>query len=197
MSRKPSKDRAIASLETKGHNPNSEKGKKAFLREAKIMAWARDRYGGDFGVAARIAEYHCRKILSESEDTEAREWASEVLDQIAWTKHWTKQATADGGNSFTDLATASAFQAGMGWALAKMKMEWEAHAIRGESVAAGYKAAAAETNSKHGPLREQRFALMRKLVPEIGVDSAASACEAAGLGTHAAIKKQWNRHVKK
>lgn len=68
-------------------------------------------------------------------------------------------------------------------------------AERGERVAGGARNSAQATNARHEPLRERRFARIEALMAEgLGIESAAAACEAEGLGTAAAIKRQWHRH---
>jgi hypothetical protein len=148
MGKKPPEKRTIVAIECGGQNLTSEEGKKAFLREAKIEAWARRRYGGDFGLAVRLAEYQCRKILKNSDDEEMRAFASEVLKQVQWTKHWIKQASEHGDNGWADQAAASAFSAGIGWAMAKMKSEWEDLAIASEKQRAALPKATAARRQK-------------------------------------------------
>lgn len=79
---------------------------------------------------------------------------------------------------------------------AALGKEHESDAVRGEKVAGGARNSAHATNARHAASREQRFARMRELVPEMGVDAAACQCEVEGLGSWQGIKKQWNRHEK-
>lgn len=54
----------------------------------------------------------------------------------------------------------------------------------------------AERNAKPR-LKEKRFARMKELIGEVGVDKAAAQASCEGLGTPSAIKKQWNEAAKK
>lgn len=187
-------EKEIVTRVTTSYAMNSKEGREAFLQEAKERARLRNELGGAFGATASIAENECRHVLAGSDDPEARKYAEQIQRLITDTRQTIGQAR---DHDTADMAAATAFNAGVAWAMAKMKWEWEPSAITGEAVRSGQKAAGAETNKRHVPLREKRFARMRELVPERGVDSAAAACAAEGLGTPDAIKKQWNRHHKK
>ncbi|WP_137700027.1 hypothetical protein [Marimonas lutisalis] len=67
---------------------------------------------------------------------------------------------------------------------------------RGEKVAGGSKNAAHATNARHEEMRKTRFARLRGLMDgrNLSLSSAAEICEKEGLGSAAAIKKQWNRN---
>ncbi|WP_136683122.1 hypothetical protein [Falsirhodobacter xinxiangensis] len=103
------------------------------------------------------------------------------------------------GNALQEhIATVAlyAFTAGRHLQIALGK-EHEPDAIRGEKVAGGLRNLAHSTNRRHEGPRERRFARLRELVPQIGLDKACATCETEGLGKHEAIKRQWNRHLQK
>ena len=54
-----------------------------------------------------------------------------------------------------------------------MKWRWGTHALRGMKVLGGTREEAQQTNLRNGRPREARFARMRVLVPEYGIDRAA------------------------
>lgn len=151
--------------------------------------------GGLFGAVSQEALRTCEKIL-ENANAEAapidspEDFAQVIAKHLAYAKNEIQAGDADRAARF-------AFIAGMEWARATMKWGWEPDALRGEKVAGGEHNAALRTNERHVPLRARRFARMRELVPQIGVDSAAAQCEAEGLGNRDAIKRQWNRHGNK
>jgi hypothetical protein len=73
----------------------------------------------------------------------------------------------------------------------------EALALTGRPVKRGQKDGAAITNKAHAAMREARFARMKELVPDLGVENAARQCEAEGLGGWQAIRRQWDRYREK
>jgi hypothetical protein len=146
--------------------------------------------GGLFGAVSLQAARSCEHILANAtgdireDDPEA--FAQTIANYIAYAKNEIQVGDADRAARF-------AFIAGMEWARATMKWAWEPDALRGEKVAGGRHNSAAQTNERHVPQRELRFSRMRELAPSIGADKAAAQCETEGLGTRAAIKRQWNR----
>lgn len=73
----------------------------------------------------------------------------------------------------------------------------EALALTGRPVKLGQRDGAKKTNKAHGAKRQERFARMERLIPEIGVENAARQCEAEGLGGWQGIERQWNRFREK
>lgn len=151
---------------------------------------------GYFGTVARQAEQTCELITAKAgaglptmEDS-PEAFARLIGKLIRATKNEIARSDADRAARF-------AFRAGTEWARAAMKWAWEDDAFRGEKVAGGERNAAHQTNARHAPPREKRFARMRELVPRMGPDKAAACCEVEGLGTRVAIKRQWNRWQKK
>ena len=96
-----------------------------------------------------------------------------------------------------DLAARFAYHDGYLHAQAEMKWRWGTHALRGMKVLGGTGEEAQQTNLRNGRPREARFARMRVLVPEYGIDRAAAYCSSEGLGSIGAIKQQWNRYLRK
>ncbi|MCV2872592.1 hypothetical protein OEZ71_09800 [Defluviimonas sp. WL0050] len=149
--------------------------------------------GGIFGAVTSNAVYVCNEVLRQSENAKPfledtpEAFADVILTNIDCARH----EIADGN---ADLAARHAFDAGVEWAKAQMKWQWEADALRGGKVHAGSKSAGQETSRINNPLRMERFARMSELIPKLGKSRAAKICEREGLGNSSAILKQWNRH---
>lgn len=149
---------------------------------------------GLFGVASEEAESVCRSILAEFQGEPAPDSPQDLARPILKFIEAAREAI---DRDEADRAARLAFVAGLEWARAVMKWGWEPDALRGEKVAGGERNSAHQTNARHEALRNKRFARMEKLASQIGVDKAAEQCEVEGLGSRAAIKKQWNRHKKR
>jgi hypothetical protein len=159
-------------------------------------AWNRAlKEGGFFGAVTQEAVRTCEHILSQADDDEVLEDSPEAFARLI--AKCIRVSKAEIGKGNADQAARYAFIAGIEWARATMKWAWEPDAMRGAKVAGGECNAAHQTNERHAALREKRFARMHELAPQVGVDKAAAQCEIEGLGTRAAIKRQWNRQKKR
>ncbi|MGB3864777.1 MAG: hypothetical protein WBA29_04000 [Xanthobacteraceae bacterium] len=148
---------------------------------------------GHFGMVALEAEEICNQVLANFKGDMAPVDSPEAFAQIIL-KHIAIAKDNIGHRDDADYAARHAFEAGVEWARAMMKWQWELDALRGQKVAGGERNAAHQTNRRHDKLREARFARMAELVPGIGVDKAAAQCEVEGLGKRTGIKRQWYRH---
>lgn len=70
----------------------------------------------------------------------------------------------------------------------------EDFAVTGKKIKDGVRLSAELTNRQQEAVRKRRFARLKELIPEMGLEAAARQCESEELGDRDAIKRQWNRH---
>ena len=188
------KGTGITAREATVHEPGNTEG----LRDSlEAVVTAREEAGGDFAFISREARNVVAAILAEADRPEAAPedslvwFAREIQFDLQLADRFTEDNDADKAARF-------AFAAASRWATMVMKFSWEVDALRGEKVAGGARNSAHQTNSRHRDLRQRRFERMRHhMATGLGVENAANACEAEGLGNAGAIKRQWDRHREK
>ena len=181
-------------------DPNDPDDKALLATQIEASRKRLTEAAGHFPATVLPVLQECERILEDVrrgvkswdsiEDDSPEDFASKIAAMIRAAKFNLAQGDAD-------QAAMQAFIAGCMLGRSEMKWKWETHAMRGEKVAGGGRNSAKQTNARHEPLRRLRFERMAQLITELGsVDSAAAQCETEGLGTHGAIKRQWNRFRK-
>lgn len=154
--------------------------------------------GGIFGATSLPALRLCEALLEATPRTDDGYAVDSPESFAQYIAKCIRMAKISIGEGSADQAAVHAWRAGVEWARATMKWQWEADALRGEKVATAAGDGADKTNARHRVQREKRMARMAELVRERGsVDSAAAECEVLGLGSRGAIKRQWYRRTRK
>jgi hypothetical protein len=167
-------------------------------RRARSWTNSTKKRGGIFGaVSARavaISEHIRDSSMNVGADlmTDSPEhFARRILKM-----HRAAQDYIQEGNA--DLAGRWAWEAGVLWATAKMKWEWEKRALAGKGSHGGSKSGGENTKKELNlPIRKRRMAMMEELVPRIGVTNAAQHCAIDLYDIERAEKKERDELARK
>ena len=149
--------------------------------------------GGIFGAVSLGAVDICEQILAATtagddppvEDS-PESFARRILRQI----HLAKVAIDRGS---ADLAARNAWDAGVQWAMARMKWQWEVHALRGEKIATAAAEGARATNAPKRLMGAKRMARMAELVASGKLPSnAAQQCASELGGSAEYLRQKWS-----
>lgn len=148
--------------------------------------------GGFFSARTREVERACEEVLADPADRE------KIADDLRTAAKLIRRAKTEIAKGNADDAARWAFEAGMYWQNARLVFLHDDDVRFAEKAEADRERGREERERHDAALRRKRFAFMRKWEPEVGVEEAVRRCaKIKGMGTTAAIKRQWNRHKEK
>lgn len=169
---------------------DAEEGQAA-LREA-VQEWL-DKASelGAFGATVEDVKEACIAVVADGdaeqeEQDSPEDFARSILDAM-----WHAFDRIEHGDA--DEAARMGFHVGRLWAEARIKWDWEDHALRGKKTIQSAQVGGEVARRQHDAEWGKRRARMSALVPKFGVKGAAEICAKEGLGNAEAIRKQWNR----
>lgn len=171
------------------------------LMKASARRWNDmiDEGGGIFGAVSLQASKSAKHILAETSaegesylEDSPRDFAYQIDKFIEAAKH-----EIENGNA--DIAARCAFSAGMKWAQATMKWNWEREALVGHKQLMASEDGAKARKGKLAPHTLHVISEMARLIKAGYTQSSAARIAAAnGIGeSYSANQKAWYRHSKK